>query len=370
MNRPIVIAGGGTGGHVYVADALAKALRDQGLADQELCFLGSRRGMERTMLADDASRLILLGGRGIKRSLRPKACVDNLLALLGLVSAVAKAGWFFATHRPRAMVSVGGYAALPAGIAAWLWRCPIVVVNIDAVAGRTNQLLGSRAVASCVAFVGSGLEREVLTGAPVRPEFFGRDRSPAGRRLAKEALGVSPEKALVAVVTGSLGAASVNRAIAGLKDVWQDRHVTIYHVTGSRDFETFHALGGHYGGIDYVVTAFEDRIATLYQAADVAVTRAGALTIAELCAAGVPAVLVPLPHAPSDHQTLNARALFALGAGVMLADEHVSPMRLREELADLLDSEPRRRAMEQALSSLAHPAAASDAAKVVRDHVR
>jgi UDP-N-acetylglucosamine--N-acetylmuramyl-(pentapeptide) pyrophosphoryl-undecaprenol N-acetylglucosamine transferase len=370
VTRRIVIAGGGTGGHVFVASAIADALRQQGKGDAELCFMGSRRGMERTLLRDAPSELILLGGRGIKRSWKPKAVLDNVGALFGLVGAVLTAWWFFARERPRAMVSVGGYAALPAGLAAWLWRCPIVVINIDAVAGRTNRLLGQRAVASCVAFAGSGLEREVVTGAPVRPIFFDLPRDEASRRAAKVALSVAPDQPLVAVVTGSLGAGSVNRAVAGLTERWRDRAVTIIHVTGSRDADQYRSMAGNYGSLDYRVVAFEDNVAGLYQAADVGITRAGALTVAELCAINLASVLVPLPGAPGDHQTKNARALVVAGAALMLADGDLDAQRLDDLLSGLLDDPLARQSMERALSGLAHPYAARDAAKVVLDHAR
>ena len=370
MTRRIVIAGGGTGGHVFVASAIADALRQQGKGDDELCFMGSRRGMERTLLQDAPSELILLGGRGIKRSWKPAALFDNVGALLGLMGALLTAWWFFARERPRALVSVGGYAALPAGIAAWLWRCPIVVINIDAVAGRTNRLLGKHAVASCVAFAGSGLEREVVTGAPVRPIFFESPRDESSKQAAKMALGLAPEHLLVAVVTGSLGAGSVNRAVAALVERWRDRVVTIVHVTGSRDADQYLPLAGMYGSLDYRVVAFEDDIAGLYQAADVGITRAGALTVAELCAVGLPSVLVPLPGAPGDHQTKNARALVVAGAALMVSDRDLNAAHLDTLLSGLLDDPLARQSMERALSGLAHPHAARDAAKVVLDHAR
>ena len=355
---------------MFVASAIAEALRQAGCSDEELCFIGSKRGMERELLAEESSPVILLGGRGIKRSWKPRALLDNLGAAVGLLGALSHALWIIGRQRPRAMVSVGGYAAFPAGLAAWAWRCPIVVINVDAVAGRTNRLLGFRAVASCVAFSGSGLKREVVTGAPVRPGFINLSREESTRRAAKEALGVNADRPLIAVVTGSLGAGSVNQAVADLVERWREREITIYHVTGSRDAEKFSHYGGMHGKLDYRVLSFEANVAGLYQASDLGITRAGALTVAELCAAGLCAVLIPLPGAPGDHQTKNALALVNAGGACLLSDAELSAARLDEVLSPLLDDATLRHSMEEAVSSLAHPYAAREAAKVVLDHAR
>jgi undecaprenyldiphospho-muramoylpentapeptide beta-N-acetylglucosaminyltransferase len=370
VTRRIIIAGGGTGGHVFVASAIADALGQVGWSAEELCFIGSKRGMERELLATRPSEVILLGGRGIKRSWKPRALLDNLAAISGLSGAVLKAMWIIGRQRPSALVSVGGYAALPAGLAAWMWRCPIIVVNVDASPGRTNQLLGAKAKASCVAFAGSGLDREVVTGAPVREEFINLARDESARRQAKQVLGVRADQLLVSVVTGSLGASSINRAVAGLRERWQDRDVTIYHVTGLRDAESFAGFNGRYGRLDYRVVGFEDNVAGLYQASDVAITRAGALTVAELCVVGLPAVLIPLPGAPGDHQTKNAQALVSVDGARLLADADLSSTRLDEILSGLLDNAVLRDSMAQALLGLAHPHAAQEAVKVVLDYVR
>ena len=372
MTGPIIIAGGGTGGHVFVADAIASALRDRGIDSSGLQFIGSERGQERELLASTGIDLVLLPGRGIQRSLHPSALWANLGSLVGITRAFFRSLRELRRLKPAAIVSVGGYAAAPVGIAAVLLRRPLILVNVDAVPGLTHRLLGRFADAACVAFPGTPLDRATVTGAPVRPEFSGIDRTELARRMAADRLQVAAERPFVAVVTGSLGARSVNEAVLRLADRWRDRDVTIYHVTGRRDYDDLVARWTTIDSdaIDYRQVPFESDVPGLYQAADVAVTRAGALTVAELAMAGLPAVLVPLPGAPGDHQTLNARALVEAGGGILLPDPELSVDRLGHEVGGLLDHPDRRAAMADASRALAHVDAAGEVAEVVLAHVR
>jgi len=370
VSGPVVIAGGGTGGHVFVADAVASALLDKGLHRGDLRFLGSRRGQERDLLGSTGIELVLLPGRGIKRSFALRAIFDNAGALAGVAWALVRSLALLVRWWPRAVVSVGGYAAGPAGLAAVILRRPLILVNIDAVPGVTHRILGRFARASCVSFASTPLPNSVVTGAPVRPAFAGLDRSTTGMSSARSELGCDPDRPLVAVTTGSLGARSVNRAVLGLATMWAERSVTIYHVTGRRDFDEIAAAKPDLtlGGLDYRIVAFEDQVPLLYQAATVAITRAGALTVAELSLAGLPAVLVPLPGAPGDHQTLNANALGDVGAAVMVADRDVTTERLATEVEAILLNDSKRQAMQEAAMAVGHRDAAVAVATVVLEH--
>jgi undecaprenyldiphospho-muramoylpentapeptide beta-N-acetylglucosaminyltransferase len=371
VSGPIVIAGGGTGGHVFVAEAVATALCDRGVDRSDLRFIGSERGQERELLAESGIELVLLPGRGIQRSLSPSAIRANLGAVLGIVRAFLRSFSLLRQLRPAAVVSVGGYAAAPVGIAAAVLRRPLVLVNVDAVPGLTHRVLGRFSAAACVAFPGTPLENATVTGAPVRPAFAAIDAEGSGRRLAAAGLGVEEGRHVIAVLTGSLGARSVNEAVLGLADRWRGRAVTIYHVTGRRDFADLTArwVANVDDVIDYRQVPFEPDVPRLYQAADVAITRAGALTVAELAMAGLPAVLIPLPGAPGDHQTLNARALAEVGGGILMADSEVSSGRLDEEVGALLAEPVRRAEMAQSAHGLAHVDAAGEVAEVVLSHV-
>jgi undecaprenyldiphospho-muramoylpentapeptide beta-N-acetylglucosaminyltransferase len=376
--RGTVIAGGGTGGHVVPSLQVARAMVGRGHDPSSIELFGSQRGHEATTWPALEFPYTLLPGRGIRRSFAPGAIVANVGAVAGLVWACARALGSFLRRRPRIVVIVGGYASFPAGLAAVLTRVPLVSVTTDAVPGAVNGLLGRFAAANAVAFEGTELPRAHVTGTPVRPELAGLDRSAEGRHAGRHALGLPSDRRTVTAMGGSLGARRINRAVAALAGSWQaDGDRTLYHVTGRRDYDAFaggaagapgRAKGGE--GLCYRVVAFEDRMPQLYSAADVCVSRAGAMSVAELLLAGVPAILVPLPGAPRDHQTRNAEAVVALGAAVHVPDPECDGERLAKELEALLTDTDRLRAMGEAARRHAHPEAAARIAELVDAHAR
>jgi UDP-N-acetylglucosamine--N-acetylmuramyl-(pentapeptide) pyrophosphoryl-undecaprenol N-acetylglucosamine transferase len=369
--RQVVIAGGGTGGHVVPSLQIARALVAKGYAPDSIELFGSRRGQEATVWPPLEFPFTLLPGRGIRRSVRPDALWANAGAVVGLVWATLRSVASLLAHRPRVVVVVGGYAGFPAGFAAVVARVPLVLVNTDAVPGAVNGVLGRFATASAVAFAGSGLPRETVTGTPIRPEMGSLDRSVSGRESARVSFGLPAGQQTVAVFGGSLGSGRINGAVADLAGRWKGRgDLSVYHVAGTRDFAKFAVGDGDGDGLAYRVVAFEDRMPDLYQAADVFVCRAGAMTVAELMVAGMPAVLVPLPGAPRDHQTRNAQALVGAGAAVLVADGECDGGRLESVLDDLLGDPGRLSAMGEAARELGHPDAAERVADVVVSHAR
>jgi UDP-N-acetylglucosamine--N-acetylmuramyl-(pentapeptide) pyrophosphoryl-undecaprenol N-acetylglucosamine transferase len=378
--RGTVIAGGGTGGHIVPSLQIARALVDRGHPAGSIELYGSRRGQEATMWPTLEFPHTLLRGRGVRRSLRPSAWWQNAGALLGLAWACLRALGSFLVRRPRVVVIVGGYASFPAGLAAVLTRVPLVSMTTDAVPGAVNGLLGRFAAANAVAFGGTDLPRTHVTGTPVRPELARLERTPEGQAGSRAELGLPPDRRTVACAGGSLGARRVNRAVADMAGSWAgcaDR--SLYHVTGRRDYEAFAAgtaaggtagNGGDGSGLCYRLVPFEDRMPDLYNAADVCVVRAGAMTVAELLVSGVPAILVPLPGAPRDHQTRNADALVAMGAAVLVPDHECDGRRLGLALDALLSDPDRLRAMSQAARANGHPDAAARVAELVDAHAR
>ncbi|MDE3064091.1 MAG: glycosyltransferase, partial [Acidobacteriota bacterium] len=180
MPAPVVITGGGTGGHVFAMQAIADALRARGVAPEDLRYVGSRRGQESALLAGDPVALTLLPGRGLRRSMGARDLARNAGATLALALAAARAWWLVARWRPSVVVSVGGYAALPTALAALAWRRPLVLVDLDAMPSAVHRLLGSRAAARCAAFEeGAGA---VVTGAPVRAAVRAVSREDRDRR--------------------------------------------------------------------------------------------------------------------------------------------------------------------------------------------
>jgi undecaprenyldiphospho-muramoylpentapeptide beta-N-acetylglucosaminyltransferase len=366
-----VIAGGGTGGHVVPSMQIARALVTRGHPSDTVELYGSRRGQEATVWPPLEFPYTLLPGRGIRRSVAPGALWANAGAVLGLLWAGLRAVGSFLVRRPTVVVVVGGYASFAAGLAAVLTRVPLVLVTTDAVPGAVNRLLGRFAAANAVAFAGTGLPRAHLTGTPVRPEMASLDRSGPGRAAAREALGLPPDRMTVAAFGGSLGARRINDAVAELAARWSRRdEVSLYHVAGRRDFARFAPAPAAAEGGRYTVVPFEERMPEVYRAADVCVCRSGAMTVAELVMAGLPAILVPLPGAPRDHQTRNALALVSAGAAVLLPDAECDGERVAAELDALLGDGDRLAAMGAAARGLAHPDAAARVAELVDDHAR
>lgn len=376
--RYAVIAGGGTAGHVFVALATARALAERGVERDDIELIGSTRGQEATLVGGAGFGLTLLGGRGIVRRLRPGPQLRNLVSSGGLAWATLRAFVILARRRPRVVVSVGGYASVPAGIAAVLLRVPIVLVNVDARPGLAHRVLGRFAAASAVAFPGTHLRHPVLTGAPVRADLLGVHRSPDRAATARLALGLPVDRRTVAVFGGSLGARRLNDATLALTHLYAGRGgLTLYHVCGPRNFEELEAARAELpveksdgAGLCYRLIPFEEDMASLYAAADVVVCRAGALTIAELALVGVPAVLVPLPGAPGDHQSANAAALVDAGAAVLLKDEDCTGRRLAEVLNELLAEPAHLTQMAEAAAALGRPDAADAVASLVQAHAR
>lgn len=325
--------------------------------------------MEGWLVPQAGFRVVLLPGRGIARRLT----WANVGAVLGLIAAVGRAMVMIGRWRPAVVVSVGGYASVPCAMAAVVWRVPLLVAEQNAAPGLANRLAARFAKASAVAFPATPLPRAVVTGNPVRPEFLVADRSPAGRRAARAALDLPAEGSVVLVAGGSLGARRINQATLGVAAAWVDRSgVAIRHVIGERDFAVAASEAPRTppGGLVYQQVRFEDRMDLALAAADVAVERSGASTVSELTVVGVPSILVPLPGAPADHQTVNARRLADAGAAVVIPDDELDADLLARELERLLGDESLRLRMEDAARSLGRAGAAAAVAELAEDHAR
>jgi undecaprenyldiphospho-muramoylpentapeptide beta-N-acetylglucosaminyltransferase len=361
-----LVAGGGTAGHVLPGLAVARALVEHGHSPSSIHFVGSERGLERTLVPDAGFEVTLLPGRGIQRRLT----IENLAAIWGLLRAVCKGIGLVRRRRPKVVLVLGGYASVACTIGAVLWRVPIVVMEQNARAGAANRLAGRFARACAVPFAETDLPRSIVTGNPVRSEVLEIDRE-RDRVEARRELGVQPDRVFVAVVTGSLGARSVNEAVFAAAAEWSARSdVSIRHVIGSRDWESVQNKLPATEGLDYVAVRYEDHMETVLAAADLLIGRAGGTTVAELAEVGVAGVLVPLPQAPRDHQTANAGALVRAGAARLIPDAELTGMRLVAEVQPLLDDPAQLRRMGDAAHTLAQPDAADSVARLVEQHAK
>lgn len=360
-----VIAGGGTAGHTVPAIAIGRALVAAGTPAEDIRFVGGQRGSERTLVAAAGFSITVLPGRGVQRRLT----LDNLGAIAGLITAFGRAVLLIGRWRPRAVVSVGGYAGLAAALAAVVWRRPLVLAEQNAAPGAANRLVARWAAACATSFDGTPLPRAVVTGNPVRPEVLAVDRSEAGRASARRALGIPEGRVVIGVSGGSLGARKLNDTVRGLARSWAAREdVAIHHAVGRRDWPGFtppETAGLHYRPVEY-----EDRMDIVLAAADLWIGRAGGSTCAELLVCGVPGILVPLPGAPGDHQTANARAMEAAGAAQWLPDAECTVDAIALRVGALVAEPGRRAAMAAAALAAGHRDAADRVARLVLDSAR
>lgn len=364
----IVITGGGTAGHTNPGIAVAEALVEQGVAHEDIVFVGGQRGNEKTLVPNAGFAIELLPGRGIERRLSPAA----IGAVFALVAGLGKGFWFMVRHRPRVVLCLGGYAAFAVSMAAVVLRVPIVITEQNARSSAVNRLMGRWAKVCALPFPDTDLPNGVLTGNPSLAAVVDAVSS-ADRATAREELGLQTETAdadrvVLGVWSGSLGATKVNETVRELAIRWADRNdVAIRHVVGRRDWPSYAQTPPEVSGgkLVYQLVEYEDRMPLVLIASDIALCRAGASTIAELSIAGLPSVLVPLPTAPRDHQRANAQELVDAGGAIVVDNADLTVDRLEAELAPLVADTERRAAMSAAAASVARPDAAQWVAEIV-----
>jgi UDP-N-acetylglucosamine--N-acetylmuramyl-(pentapeptide) pyrophosphoryl-undecaprenol N-acetylglucosamine transferase len=331
-----VIAGGGTAGHVLPAIAIAEALVDAGHAQDTIHYFGARRGIETRLVPPTGFPHHFFDVVGLQRSLAR----SNLGFAPKMLAAMRVARRQMVVLQPHVVVSVGGYASVPATLAARSLRIPVVVVSYDRKPGRASVLAARSATASAVAFADTKLPRAELTGAPVRRAVLAVDRV-GGRAAARQALGIDDDRFFVAVTGGSLGSAALNGAIAAYVAArHDDGQLAVRHVVGERFADLAGPPFSGDDGIRYDVVGFDADLPLSYAAADLLVGRGGAGTVAEVAVTGIPAILVPWSGAAEDHQTLNVAWLAERGAAILLPDAAVD--RLGEEIERLRDDPARR----------------------------
>lgn len=327
----IVIAGGGTGGHLMPALAIAEALRAL-RPEVEPVLVGARRGVEAELLPRRPYRFHLLPAEPLYRQQWWKNA--RWIALAPRLYAACRT--LLATERPAVVVGTGGYAAAPVLLAARASGLPCVLQEQNAVPGLTTRWFAKSALQIHLGFpeaaprLRPGTRTHVMVfGNPVAPLPQGLDR-----RVARERLGLPASGPVAFVFGGSQGSGALNRATAGILDQRLLAGVAVCWSTGAAQWDQYR----HYDRPPQVhVRPFWDPIAEAYRASDVVVARAGAMTTAELCAYGLPAVLVPLPTAAADHQTMNAEALAAAGAARHLAEVDLTPSVLVGHVRPILD---------------------------------
>lgn len=320
MTKRAMIMAGGTGGHVFPALALAQELTARGWS---IHWLGGNTGIENRAVPAAGYPLTILGTQG----LRGKGLSAKIRGVIALLKAIAHAVRILRQQRPNVVVSLGGYTAGPGGVAAKLLGIPVVLHEQNAIAGLTNRLLARLAVSQAQAFPNT-LPRAVTTGNPVRQDILDLP-APAERGVGQRA----PLRVLV--FGGSQGAQALNKtcpqALAAVEQPLDIRH------QAGRDQASDTQAAYAAAGVEADVVEFIDDMQAAYQWADLAICRSGALTVSELAAVGLPALLVPLPIAVDDHQTANGRWLERAGAADIIPQSTLSeqlPLKLNSWLSD------------------------------------
>lgn len=352
---PLLIMAGGTGGHVYPALAVADYLRDMGVT---VLWLGTRTGLEYKVVPGRGYRLLTVDFRGV----RGKKLDKWLIAPFLLLRAVMQAVVIMFRNKPAAALGMGGFASAPGGIAAWLMRVPLLIHEQNSVAGATNRLLKPMARLIMEGFPQTfkANHRVRNTGNPVRTEIT---RLP----VPDDRLESYPGREFrVLVLGGSQGAKALNEVVPqALTSMDKDIDIKVWHQTGEQHYEAVKKL---YDALDPPVNvrinAFIDNMAEAYAWTDLALCRAGALTIAEICAAGVASILVPYPHAVDDHQTSNARYLSNKGCALLIPEAELEGAGLAAIISDMAGTPARLLEMSRSTREQARPEAARDVAEL------
>jgi len=320
VSYTILIMAGGTGGHVFPALAVAEYLRDRGW---RVVWLGTKLGLEATLVPQHGFEIEWLRFSGV----RGKGFVRLALLPVNLIVAFAQSVRVLLRRRPDVVLGMGGYATFPGGMMAVLLGRPLAIHEQNSIAGLANRVLAKIADRVLVAFPDS-LQRAVWTGNPVRCEIaalaapalrYGKRNGPLG----------------ILVVGGSLGAQALNDCVPkALAMLPAERRPRVTHQAGAKHLDT---LKQNYSaaGLEADLVGFIDDMAARYAEADLVICRAGAMTVAELSAAGVASLLVPFPHAVDDHQSANARFLAERGAAMLLPQRELTPAHLADLLRDL-----------------------------------
>lgn len=363
--RRVIISGGGTGGHIYPAITIARAIAD--IEPTEFLYVGSKIGLENTLIPNEGIPFVTIDVRGLER----KISFRNLVTLGKTAGSLIKAEHIIHKFKPDVVIGTGGFVCGPVLLAASLSGIPTLVQEQNVIPGVTNTIL-SRFV-KCVALgyeeAAERFKRKdilVYTGNPVRKDILTGTKD-HGRAL----LGLDPDKFTLLVAGGSRGARSINNAMIEVHRYFRDSKdiIQILHVTGDHEYDR--VVGqlegidgkGRYGEGSHIIPYLHHMPEAL-AAADLAVYRAGAVGLAELTVRGLPAILIPYPYAAEDHQRYNAQALVMCGAAKMILDKMLTGRELLEEIVHLKNDPEALKRMAQASKSKGRPQAAHDIAEL------
>ena len=349
-NKVYFVTGGGTGGHIYPAMAVADALT---MEDAKVYYVGNKRNMEHELATKKGYKFLHVSVSGMPRKLNPKFFLWGL----NLVKAILRSIRYIKKYKPNAVFATGGYVSAPMIFACIITKTPYMMHDCDAMPGLVTRRLSKRAKFVSLAFENAKKyipnKHSIVTGNPIRTEF-----ESLTKEEARENLGLA-NKLTLTIMGGSQGAKSINNtAIEIIKEFAQDKGMQIIFQTGKKNYdEIVEKLQMVFPGFEQnpslkIQPYFMDMVSVL-KASDIVISRAGSLSLSEICASAVAPILVPYPHAAANHQRINAKCLLDNGACIYMEDKDLEPNKLREIIIDLLDNPVKMNYLKQNTSHMA-----------------
>ncbi len=363
----ILIAAGGSGGHIFPAVALARTLVRK-RPDIEILFVGSNKALDRRIFEKEGVRFSLLSANKLPYKITPALVTFFMRLLLDGIKSFFIIGWY----RPRVVVGFGGYVSCPVAVFSRLFRIPLLIHEQNVVPGRANRLAFRLADKVAVSFdetrkvLGPGERKAVFTGNPIRVEEFLTIAGENSRQDGIKKFGLDKSKFTILVIGGSQGAHFLNetfvKAVSKI-DEYTRSNLQVIHITGVTDYKWALKAYGDLG-LEHVVNSFIDRIEEAYSASDLVVTRSGASVIFELAFFGKPMILVPYPFA-NAHQAENAKVFSERGAAIAIDEDSLSPEIFKDNILNLFNDRDRLKTLASSARGLGVPTASDNLAKEV-----
>ena len=349
-NRVYFVTGGGTGGHIYPALAVADALNEDGA---KVYYVGNKRNMEFSLATKKGYKFLHVGVSGMPRKLNPKF----FYWAIRLVRAILYSIRYIKKYKPDAVFATGGYVSAPMIFACRITKTPYMMHDCDAMPGLVTRRLCKRAKYVSLAFERAKRyipnKHSIITGNPIRGEF-----ATLTKEEARNNLGLGNRLTLT-IMGGSQGAQSINNtACEVLKEFVQEKGMQVIFQTGKKNYDSIlEKLRLIYPGFEQdgnlIIKPYFDDMISVLKSSDIVISRAGSLSLSEICASGAAPILVPYPHAAANHQRLNAKCLLDMGACIYIEDKDLEPNKLRETILELLDNPVKMNYIKQNTSHLA-----------------
>jgi len=363
--KKVILAGGGTGGHLFPALAIAEGIKKK-YPDSQVYFMGTKKGLEAKILPERGYKLYYLSVRGLKRGLN----LSIFKAIFFLMKSMLEAMKILKQLKPEIVIGTGGYVSAPAVLAASFMRVPTFIQEQNSFPGISTRILSLFTKKVFIAYEESRKyfwvkKKLQVTGNPVRPEIFRADKISAMRKFNLE-----PEKKTILILGGSQGASAINNAVLqDLNALGAELNFQILWQSGEKDYQKIKEdLKGKANSVQ--VFNFIEDMSSAYAACDLLISRAGAISLSEITCCGKPALLIPYPYATAEHQKYNAQVLEKNGAAVMIEEKTLGKMKPLSLASELLKDETKLKQMSQNSKNLGKPNALDDILNEIENYLK